>query len=59
MNRVLIDRFDILYLTQQVFKQKCVFTNHSIAGAKLVISSELIINVGIHKMGFNKTTNFR
>lgn len=43
MNRVLIDRFDILYLTQQVFKQKCVFTNHSIAGAKLVISSELML----------------
>lgn len=34
--RVDVDRFDILFLVQQVFKQKCVFTNHSIAGAKLV-----------------------
>lgn len=31
-----VDRFDILFLMQQVFKQKSVFSGVSIAGSKLV-----------------------
>ena len=49
-NRIQLDRFDLLFLLQAVFKEKSVFSGIPIAAAKLV--GDLgEIHAGVHAMG--------